>query len=435
MVIRACAYCIGLFLDNRDIMKTTGIIAEYNPLHNGHAYHIEKAREITGCDAVVAAMSGDYVQRGEPAIMDKRTRAELALRSGADLVIEIPVLYCLGNAGQYAGAGVKLLESLGCVDNIAFGSECGDTELLEKINRFLELNSVGLEHEIHKLTRSGYSYPAARAKAYSLLRSGADEKEVERELKILESSNDILALEYMHAMTTASPVAVKREGAGYSDPYDIRFSYQSASALRTQFLNGRDISRYIPECTASALGLASGRTPAHTTGPDRDKWFDLLRYAVLSTPAEVIEDCPSGGEGLANLMKTQIMKTDSFSHFILRVKSRRYTFTRISRLCMQLILGITRDRYGMRTTDFAGDAGYIRVLGFSDRGRQLLAEIRNNESAAYPVVTNINKERDRLSDAARSLLDLDIHASDIYNLATGRDLSESSDHRGGPVIA
>ena len=101
---------------------------------------------------------------------------------------------------------------------------------------------------------------------------------------------------------------------------------------------------------------------------------------------------------------------------------------------MQLILGITRDRYGMRTTEFAGDAGYIRVLGFSDRGRQLLAEIRNNESAAYPVVTNINKERDRLSDAARSLLDLDIHASDIYNLATGRDLSESSDHRGGPVI-
>ncbi len=454
--MRSLCFEHGLFLIlNIQIMKAAGITAEYNPLHNGHVYHIDKTRQVTGCDAIVAAMSGDYVQRGEPAIMDKWTRTELALRSGADLVIEIPALYCLGNAGQYAGASVRLLESLGCVESISFGSECGDIELLRSVADFLDQYRIELDQAVRLLLKNGYNYPVARARAYTALRqnpdimssdsykpasgrdwpqiySAAREEQITRELHILESSNDILAMEYMRAMKKAEPVAVKREGAGYSDPYDIKFDYQSASALRTQFFDGRNISKYVPECTARALCLTekNDRTDirTHLTGPGQHEWFDMLRYAVLTTPAEVIEDCPSGGEGLANLMKTEIMKADSWGHFVLRVKSKRYTFTRISRLCMQVLLGITREKYSGIMP------GYIRVLGFNSTGRELLSEIRKNEKAALPVITNINKEKEQLGEDAVRQLELDLHAADIYNLITGRDMSAYSDHRINPVI-
>ena len=434
-------------------MKVTGITAEYNPLHNGHVYNIRKARELTGCDAVAVAISGNYVQRGEPAILDKWKRTGLALQSGADLVVEIPALYCLGNAGQYARAGVRLLEALGC-DSIAFGSECGDAELLQNISGFIRLYRDELSMAISSLVRKGYNYPVARARAYEALRRSADitnqqtsegsgssgcsedaDRQIRRELRILESSNDILAMEYIGAMKSARPAVIKREGAGYSDPYDIKFDYQSASALRTQLLSGRDISKYVPECTASALGLGSGHLndgedmQVHLTDTEMDMWLDLLRYAILTTPAEEIEDCPSGGEGLANLMKSEIMKADTWRHFVLRVKSKRYTYTRISRLCMQVLLGMTRSRYS------ADSPGYLRVLGFTGEGREVLSELKKSESAGLPVITNINKERGRLSEEAAGLLDLDIHASDIYNLATGRSLTEYSDHCVNPVIA
>lgn len=403
-------------------MIAAGITAEYNPLHNGHVYHIQKTRELTGCDAVVVAMSGDYVQRGEPALMDKWTRANLALEGGADLVIEIPVLACLGNAKQYANASVKLLESLGCVRHISFGSECGDEEILRSITDFFSEHKKEFEQEIMKLSRQGYNYPVARARAYMSLR-GMTEDEAFKELQVLGSPNDILGLEYISAIRRATPLVIKREGAGYSDPYDIQFEYQSASTLRNFALDGRDISRYVPEATADAV------MNTHLTGPDRDYWFNLLRYAVMSAPAELIEDCPSGGEGLANLLKSHAPEAYSWSKLVRLVKSRRYTYTRISRLCMQIVLGIMRYNY----RDLY-DPQYVRVLGFNQKGRELLSEIRKSESSELPVITNINKERQLLSESAQKMLDLDVHAADIYNIATGRNVAESSDHRIVPII-
>ena len=142
------------------MLKAAGITAEYNPLHNGHLYHIEETRRITGCDAVVVAMSGDYVQRGEPAIMDKWVRTEHALNSGADLVIEIPVLYCLGNAGQYAGAAVRILEATGKVSHISFGSESGDAEALVRIAHTFRDNEAEIEAAVKSIRNKGFSYPS-----------------------------------------------------------------------------------------------------------------------------------------------------------------------------------------------------------------------------------------------------------------------------------
>lgn len=407
-------------------MKAVGIVAEYNPLHNGHVYHIGQAKKIAGADAVVVAMSGDFVQRGEPAILDKWTRTELALRAGADVVLEIPVISCLGNAGQYAEGAVRLLESLGKISHIVFGSESGDTALLQRVADVLVKHSDEINEEIRILTGSGMSYPAAREKAYLSVRKRFSDADpdlsdlfLEKELACLKNPNDILAIEYIKAASHAEPLVIKRTGAGYSSPVIPGEKYQSAGAIRDLILQGGGFGSYVPEYTADAI-----RT-GHVTGNNCDRWFDLLRYAVMSTDADAIDECPSGGEGLGNLIRSAVVDASSRDDLITRVKSRRYTYTRLSRLCLQILLGITRNN---------GSADYIRVLGLSSTGRKLLAEIRDEESSSVPVITNINKEAHALSEESSSILKMDIHAADIYNLATGRDVSAFSDHRMRPVL-
>ncbi len=410
------------------MLKAAGITAEYNPLHNGHLYHIEETRRITGCDAVVVAMSGDYVQRGEPALMDKWLRTEHALKCGADLVIEIPVLFCLGNAGQYAGAAVRILEATGMVSHISFGSESGDADALIRIAHTLRDNEAEIEAVVKSFRNKGFSYPAARALAYSEVRSaikGTDpdtDPEIKNDIRILDKANDILGIEYIKAMKSAEPVVIHREGAGYGDPYNERIVYQSSSAIRAQTFSGEDLCRYVPECTAISL------KECHLTGPDRDRWFDILRYAVLSADKETIEDCPSGGEGLASLMKTNTGSAESWSAFIRRIKSKRYTYTRLSRLCMQLVLAISRSKYNIESPE------YIRVLGFNEKGRELLAEMRTEETSTLTVIINVNKNTAELNLEAERLLDLDIHSADIYNLLTKGEMNNCSDHRHTPVM-
>lgn len=412
-------------------VKAVGITAEYNPLHNGHVYHIARAKELAGCDAAVVALSGDFVQRGAPAVMDKWTRAEHALRCGADLVIEIPALYCLGNAGQYAAAGVKLLESAG-VDCISFGSESGDAEALAGAARFIKEHRPEMDALITAYSREGMSYPAARAKAFEELGGGCEG------LAVLSSPNDILAAEYIMAMDKAVPVPVKREGAGYNNTEGDGHRFMSATGIRDLLCARGDIAGnrirekindYMPECVMSDV-------PSADEIAERERrLFDLVRYAVMTTPAEVIDDCPSGGEGLGNLLRAEAGKADDLDDLILRTKSRRYTYTRISRLCMQVLLGIRRSEFPA-----ADGPGYIRVLGFNETGRSLLSGIKKEQSAeahnetadnggTLPVITNINKEKSLISGDAEKMLQLDVHAADIYNLITGGSVYDSSDHR------
>lgn len=404
-----------------EIMKITGITAEYNPLHNGHIYQMEQARRLSGCDAVAVAMSGDYVQRGEPAILDKWTRCRLALEAGADLVVEIPVLFCLGNASQYASASVWILEALGC-DSIAFGSECGDAELLTNVAAVLDSYRDELEDRISRLAKEGISYPSARAEAYRSLRSGVIEDILAREMSVMSDPNDILALEYIRSLRSARPVCVKRVGAGHGDGFDGSLGFQSAGAIRKGLRSADDhdmITRFVPGYTSKAFEEEKLTFP--------DEWMTILRYAAMVTPADVIEDCPSGGEGLGNLIKQYAAEAESWEDMVKAVKSKRYTYTRISRLCVQLILGISRRKYS------AQEPQYIRVLGFSEKGRSVLSERKNSEGDILPVITNINKETRRLNAEAENMLALDVKAADVYNLLTGRG-SEYSDHVRRPEI-
>lgn len=450
------------------MMRAVGIVAEYNPLHNGHVYHIERAKQLSGADAAVVAMSGDFVQRGEPAIFDKWTRSRHALKSGADLVLEIPVKYCLSHAGEYAGAGAGILESVPQISHIAFGSECGDTGLLKTVAGVLDRYEDDIKEIISAGLRKGISYPAAREEAYRKVAigkagiAGSIGDHIAAELEVLGGSNDILAVEYIRAMRKAEPIAIRREGAGYNDALaDVENAddndcsgFASATGIRNAVRELRNteerrncgtcgetvdideikgiVGRYVPECVMDDFARV------HIT--DTDEWWNILRYAVMTLTAEEIDECPSGGEGLGNLMKKAIMAAGNPDEFVDAVKSKRYTRTRISRLCMQAVLGIRRlDSDYLIAGDaekFERDAGipYIRVLGFTEEGRRLLAEMREDDSAGAKVITNINKEAGDLDEAGRRLLELDVHAADIYNLVTGRDVTVESDHRMMPVI-
>lgn len=396
-------------------MKAVGIVAEYNPLHNGHIYHMRKAIELSGCEAAVIAMSGNYVQRGAPAVLDKWKRTELALKGGADLVIEIPVLYCLSNAGMYSSAGVRLLESLGTVSHISFGSESGDVKELSSLAAFIRDNRSDIESRIKELSKTGMNYPAARMKACSELGAGA------AALDILSSPNDILGLGYVSAMSSAEPVPVLRQGAGYHGN-ETDAEYLSAEGIRSMVMQRRDISGYVPDCVEGELAGMAG--VIHDA--DR-RLFDIIRHAVLTMAADTIDDCPSGGEGLGNLLKAAVMEAKSTDDLILRTKSRRYTYTRISRLLMQIVLGITRTEYPGCSPE------YIRVLGFSDKGRSLLSDAGRGGLASLPVVTNINRDTKHLGRSALDSLALDVRSSDIYSVITGRDMAANSDHVRTPV--
>lgn len=388
---------------------------------------MDEARRLTGCDAVVVAMSGDFVQRGEPAVTDKWARTEAALDCGADLVIEIPVLFCLGNASQYAGASVSLLEASGC-SRIAFGSESGDAGLIEKTADTIRAMGDSLSEGIVKLSKEGLSYPAARSRVYAALRKGsASSDEIERELSVLSEPNDILALEYILSMGKARPLAVNRRGASHGGSTGDEPGYRSATAIRCHLAGCRE-EDHCPDILSEWMPEASLRVLKAAKLTFRDEWTPVLRYALMSSDPSVTDDCPSGGEGLGRLLKKAAHTEDSFEGIIAAAKSRRYTYTRISRLCMQTVLGITRTKY-----PFTGPA-YIRVLGFNDKGRQLLSEIKKDASCSLPVITNINREDHKLSDDALRLLGLDIHAADIYNLVTGRDAADDSDHVKSPVM-
>ena len=400
-------------------MKAAGIVAEYNPLHRGHIYHMQKTAELSGCDAVVVAMSGDFVQRGMPAVFDKWTRAGHALRSGADLVIEIPAVHCLADAGTYAGAGVRLLEATGKVSHISFGSECGDPEALNSSADFIRRNAGAMKDGITSLRKEGLSYPAARERIYRDLGGPAFASE------ILSSPNDILALEYILAMKKAQPLVIKRKGAGYhmNGPEDADGSFMSAGGIREMMRNSLDIRDHVPECVYES---SKERYADEQLRSCEARLFDLVRYAVLSTDAVLIDECPSGGEGLGNLLKEKVLSAGDMTSLIASVKSKRYTYTRISRLCMQVLLGIRRNELSAPR--------YIRVLGFNDRGRKLLSEMRKGEDALLPVITNINKEKHLPDDDARKMLETDTHAADIYNLITAADMNAGSDHRQAPNI-
>lgn len=414
-------------------MKAVGLVTEYNPFHNGHLYHLNKAMELTGADISVAVMSGDFVQRGEPAVLDKYTRTSMALNSGVNLVVELPVNYAVSSAESFAAGALKVLDYIKA-DSIAFGSESGDIERLSKLAHILCDNEDTLYKEISKYTANGISYAAARQKVVEKL----TDKDT---AAMLTSSNNILAVEYLKAIIknnyAIKPYTVQRQGDSYNDT-DIRSEYASATALREN-LKADNISEYIP--VKAGLILSSNTNyiyPDDITEALFTRLLDILFASNYDKNVfiENVMQYPDVSKEIAGrLYKTamdMITRTVpqrseskdnwafSFGSLCEHIKTKEVPLSRIKRALVRITLGLEKKRM----EKYANEP-YIRVLGFDKKGQEYLSYIR--KTVEVPLIT-------KTADYKEMLLD-DIHAANIYNMivAGKYGVKELGDFVRGPV--
>ncbi len=387
--------------------KSVGIIAEYNPFHNGHLYHMNSSKEASGAEVTIVAMSGNFVQRGQAAVVDKWRRAEMAVNNGADLVVEIPVIFACNSAPYFAKAGVEILESLGA-DFISFGSETGQVDSIMAISEEMQKNRLDIELSIQRSVRKGYTYPRAREE---VLRSTIGDHAAD----LVNNPNNILAIEYLKNMKKAKPIAIKREGPGYND-MDTLDNFASATAIRSLLNEGKEIDSFLPESVAKVL--------LETPRPVEDLMFKMICQKVLITKAEKLDRVSAGGEGLGNKLKNSIRQVNSYGELVEELKSKRYTRTRIERFLMHTLLEI--ENPGLMKN-------YIRVLGFTRKGSEYLKDIKNQNWSTLPIITNINKEIENFPEIEKTL-SKDILATDFYNIFTDRDLYEYSEFVAKPYV-
>lgn len=391
--------------------RVLGIIAEYNPLHKGHIYQMEKCKANANADFTIVVMSGDFTQRGEPAIIDKWSRAKAALMAGADLVVELPFYYACNSAQYFAKGAVDILASMGIVTHLGFGSESGDIRQLYKASEAMLYETEEVSKQIREYLNLGMSFPAAAAKAF-----GCD-----KDAGLFEPNN-ILAVEYIKAIieykSTMVPITVKRHKAEHHQN-KISKEYASSSAVRKTLQDGKYEKLFeekspIPKFSAELIKANEKRLIFKNS----KKYFDILRSKVLTTSREELAKIFSVGEGLENKLKNEIRYASDLDAFITRLKSKRYPATRLQRICTHTIMDFKKK---------TGKPSYIRVLGFNSNGAKLIKKMKKSDRLSMPIITNINKDKtDNIS--------MDVRASDIYNLLTGRDLYEYSDYVKMPEI-
>lgn len=384
-------------------MKSIGIIAEYNPFHDGHRYQIEQSREMTGADVLVACMSGDFVQRGGPAAFDKWARARMAVENGVNLVVEMPTVFASSSAEYFAKGGVSVLAGFGAIDYISFGSECGDIERLKSVATSLEQNHKLIHERIQGLIKEGHSYPKARQMAAKGLLENPED------IYILDEPNNILAIEYLKQLNVLGQAC--ELGAGHGDKMA---QHQHMIPITVKRVGDGHHS----SSTKIREGLLRDKTSGY--GQAMARYFDFARAKALLADATDLENAFSSGEGLGNRLKNEIRYAKNIEGLISMVKSKGYTYTRVSRLLAQALLGINVDTV-------LEAKPYIRVLGFDDLGAKFLKEVKNRECASLPIITNINKDV-RSDDEIFQTLAVDIKAADMYNLICGADLYTNSDY-------
>ncbi len=414
-------------------MKAVGLVTEYNPFHNGHLYHLNKAMELTGADISVAVMSGDFVQRGEPAVLDKYTRTSMALNSGVNLVVELPVNYAVSSAESFAAGALKVLDYIKA-DSIAFGSESGDIERLSKLAHILCDNEDTLYKEISKYTVNGISYAAARQKVVEKL----TDKDT---AAMLTSSNNILAVEYLKAIIknnyAIKPYTVQRQGDSYNDT-DIRSEYASATALREN-LKADNISEYIP--VKAGLILSSNTNyiyPDDITEVLFTRLLDILFASNYDKNVfiENVMQYPDVSKEIAGrlyksamdmITRTVPQRSESkdnwafsFGSLCEHIKTKEVPLSRIKRALVRITLGLDK-----KHMEKYANEPYIRVLGFDKKGQEYLSYIR--KTVEVPLIT-------KTADYKEMLLD-DIHAANIYNMivAGKYGVKELGDYVRGPV--
>lgn len=411
--------------------RVLSIIAEYNPFHNGHMYHLQKAKEQSGAQYCICVMSGNFVQRGNTSIVNKWKKAEMALLNGVDLVIELPTIYSVASAEGFSLGAIKLLNNLKIVDAISFGTETSDFAALNNISSIVNEEPMKYKSILNSELKKGLSFPKARENALMLYLN--DNKRYDN---ILNTPNNILAIEYLKALkkikSTIQPIPVKREKVYYNDKVIVD-EFASATAIRKLLKNEEfsEIRKVVPKSTYQIL---KKETELGNVVLDLSRYEKEIIYNLRRMTVSEIAELPDVNEGLEHSLKNAANYSNDITNLINIVKTKRYTVTRIQRILICALLGITKRDVGMAKKA----EPYIRVLGFNEKGKELISRI-NKQNPKATVITSVKKFQDKNNNNKNSkiykrLLDIDIFSTNVYTMACKSESLANLDYTKNMVI-
>ena len=390
-------------------MKVVGIVAEYNPFHNGHAYQIKQLREKTNADYVIVAMSGNFLQRGVPALCDKYSRTHMALLNGADLVLEIPTLWATASAEYFASGGVHTLASTGVLTHLGFGAENDSLKTLQQITSVLRSEPEIYRKVLSNSIRTGNPFPVARKNALITTLPHIPANELD---DILNSPNNILAIEYLKALPyQVEPVLVPRKGAGYHDT-SIDAEFASASAIREALLGENPLDKLDAVEKAMPADAYAILKELFDKGAllENNDISDVLGYCLLCLSHKGYDSFADCTIDLSNKIRNHLNEYVTFDDFVMTLKSKDLTHSRISRCLLHILLNIKQTDY--YTGKGAGYAPYLRVLGFKKESSELLGKM--NEKAIVPIITKVADAKNILDYTTYQIFERDILASNLF---------------------
>ncbi len=368
-----------------------GIIAEYNPFHNGHLYHIEKVKEMFPNSPIILVLGGNFTERGDVSILDKWEKTAIAIKNGIDLVVELPFPFSCASADIFAKGSISILNHLGVTD-LVFGSESDDIEGIKKLVE-TELSNPDFDNLVQVYLRMGYNYPTSLSKALEDITGDC-----------FKLPNDILGISYVKAIFSnnykITPHTIKRTNDYHSKELD-NMSINSATSIREALLNNKDIKDSVPSITYSYL--------KDKKIPKLDDYFNLLKYKIISCNDLTIYNLVDSG--IATKLKKEILNSYSFDELINKVKSKNLTYSRLSRTLIYILCDYTKDM----AKEFK-EVKYIRLLGFSNKGRDYLNKIK--KAVDIPIISKFTREKDKM-------LEYEYKITKIYSLAFDKEKSKS----------
>ncbi|MUV36237.1 UPF0348 protein [Lentibacillus sp. JNUCC-1] len=380
-------------------MKTCGLVVEYNPFHNGHVHHINQSRQTSEADCIIAVMSGSFLQRGEPAIIDKFHRAKAALLSGADIILELPYVYAVQGSNFFADGAVRVLNEIG-VDSICFGSESGDISRFLYAYHQLEAHQNVFSKTLTAGLDEGLSYPSASKYAY--LAAGIDPSKLD-----LSKPNNILGFSYVKSIMALNngirPLTIKRIKNDYHDA-DIRHAIASATSIRQELLKHEHISDAVQHALPDAmyemlLDYQMKTNIWHTW----EHYFPYLKYKVITMSPMELAEIQGVDEGLEHRIKKTAKTAVSFNDWVARIKTKRYTWTRLQRMFVHILTGTKKKTAARFLQDT--QAPYVRLLGMTPTGRTYLS--KQKKKMSIPLIS-------RMPDLNHEMLDIEERAQDVY---------------------
>ena len=395
-------------------MKICAIICEYNPLHYGHLYHIQKAKELSGCDTIMCIQAGNFTQRGEPAITNKYVRSRMALEAGADIVVQIPTAYCCSSAEIFAMAGIKIANSFENVTHLAFGCETENFELLKEVAKFFANEPKEYKEKLKKFLDQGDSLPVSRQKAIEEMMK--EDKvvfsEITETLNILSKPNNILSIEYLKALyktkSKIEPIFTTRSNSDYNSA-DLNGKDSSATAIRTRLLTKnkvKSIKKLVPSFTYNLL-----KEDIDEYGlPDINLYNDLCSYVIKTSSASEIKNIYDVSEGIENRFIESATKFKDFNELLLDVKTKRYTYTRLKRIVLRLLLKIDKEIVG--SIYKMDKLPFIKVLAFNAEKKELLSNV---DADTNIIIRNKNIVKNP-SKEYTTLAEIEDRANAVFNM-------------------